>query len=76
MQWSFRSWLLENIDALQLKNMEELAVKTHQSRDNIYRHLRLQTKPTFGAFLTYCWAFGCIDQVEELWEKVCEEYGR
>lgn len=73
-EWHFGEWLRKNIYALNLKSMEDFANKIYYSRDTVYRHLRGKTKPTFGVLMTYCWAFDCIDQVEELWGKVCEEY--
>lgn len=71
-EWHFANWLNEQIEAAGLYALT-VANRLGVSYQLVRRHLAGQ-KPFFKDIVCYCWLFHIPDQVEDIWQKVREEY--
>lgn len=69
-QWLYKNMLKKDVGYRQVANDLQI------SQTVIYKHVKGQWPPTFAHTIGYCWYFGQLDKVEEVWEMVEERrYG-
>lgn len=76
-EWHFSSWLTEQMQVIG-RGVYDLSLMTGLKFATIVTHCNKGHKiiPTFEEVVDYCGAFGLMDQVNDIWERVCGERNR
>lgn len=66
----FGEWLNMQLMTHDMSADELGCGKLHCSHGVVYQHRSGKYRPTFTDVVAYCWAFDCLNTVEEVWALV------